>query len=107
MKYKKRYIFLLFMIFAKNSAGQTFLPLGSGFESMGNLHTLYFDTNSSLLYAGGTFNNSGSGIPLAKIAVWDGANWDSLGSGATGTVNGILKYNNEIYAGGSFPTMGG
>lgn len=100
-------IVFLCLSFFRISIGQTFLPLGSGFDALSYVNVLFFDTTSSLLYAGGTFNNSGSGTPFAKIAVWDGTDWDSLGSGATGTVNGILKYNNDIYAGGSFPSMGG
>ncbi|HEU0037675.1 MAG TPA: hypothetical protein VFR76_00210, partial [Verrucomicrobiae bacterium] len=44
-------------------------------------------------------------------AVWDGANWSSLGSGGAnglnGTVNAVLPDGPDIYVGGSFTAAGG
>ncbi len=81
--------------------------LGSG-VSGGSVNCLAMQ--DGLLYAGGTFTNAGGGA-ANRIAVWDGANWSSLGAGAAnglgGTVNTILVDGTDIYVGGSFTTAGG
>ncbi len=62
------------------------------------------------IYAGGAFSNMG-GLPVNRIAKWNGVLWDSLGSGVTyngnpGVVGELTVYNNELYVGGGFDTAG-
>ena len=107
MNYKS-VLLLIKIIFIFTSVGrsQSFSTLGPGFDQLSDVRTVFLDTTSNLLYAGGSFNATSNGIPLYKISVWNGLIWDSLNSGANGYVNSILKYDNYIYAGGSFSQMG-
>jgi trimeric autotransporter adhesin len=61
------------------------------------------------LYVGGSFTTAGS-ITANRIAMWDGANWSSLGTGTAngvgGTVSAILVDGSSVYVGGSFTTAG-
>jgi len=58
------------------------------------------------VYAGGRFDSAGV-IKANNIAKWNGASWDSLGSGVNGTVKAMLNYNNKLYVGGNFTMAGG
>lgn len=58
------------------------------------------------VYAGGKFDSTGV-IKANNIAKWNGASWDSLGSGVNGTVKALLAYNGKLYAGGNFTMAGG
>ncbi len=64
------------------------------------------------LYAAGTFSVAG-GIPVNRIARWDGQAWSPLGSGMNGTVMALAFYDDGLgdgpvlYAGGTFTTAGG
>ena len=64
---------------------------------------------NGVLYAGGSFTTAG-GITANRIAMWDGANWSSLGTGTAnglgGTVTAILVDGTSVYVGGSFTTAG-
>jgi len=62
------------------------------------LHELYYDTGNGYLYAGGEFLSIG-GISANRIAYYDGANWNALGLGLNASVNKIIRYNGELYAG--------
>src|SRR4030095_2351194 len=91
---------------ARWDAATGWSPLGTGVSSTVNT----IREQSGLLYVGGTFTNAG-GNPANRIAVWDGANWSSLGTGGAnglnGTVNAILADGSTIYVGGSFTSAGG
>jgi hypothetical protein len=56
--------------------------------------------------AGGAFTTAG-GVPAARIARWDGSQWQPLGSGLGGIVHALAVYNGDLYAGGQFLTAGG
>ena len=61
------------------------------------------------LYAGGVFTHAG-GIPVNYIARWDGAKWDSVGSGVSGgftCIYAMTVFNGYLYVGGDFTTAGG
>lgn len=59
------------------------------------------------VYAGGQFTQI-DGTPLARIARWDGAAWQPLGSGMDNTVTAIgVARNGDVYAGGTFTIAGG
>lgn len=82
------------------------LPPGFNFE----VKSLYLDSSSNNLYAAGGFTQFyGTGTNINKIAVWNGSNWDSLGSGVNdnGALFALNKYNGNIIAGGSFSLIGG
>jgi len=56
------------------------------------------------LYVAGQFPGVSA---CANIACWDGAAWLPVGSGSNGVVKKLIEYNGEMYAAGSFSTMGG
>ncbi|MBI4931922.1 MAG: T9SS type A sorting domain-containing protein [Bacteroidetes bacterium] len=62
--------------------------------------------DSANVFAGGVFDSAGT-IKAMNIAKWNGASWDSLGSGVNGTVKALLAYNGKLYAGGNFTMAGG
>lgn len=69
--------------------------------------TLFFDVNDSTIYAGGSFLNFGDGTPASCIGQWNGNKWDTLGAGIGGSVNSIIRYDNQILVGGAFNFAGG
>ena len=84
---------------------------GIGFYSGGttpNVSVLEWHNNQ--LYAGGVFTNAG-GIVASNVAVWNGNNWSSLGSGSANGVNGSVSalafQGNDVYVGGNFGFAGG
>jgi hypothetical protein len=58
------------------------------------------------LAAAGAFTTAGS-ISVNRIAVWDGASWDGLGSGLGGIANALTVYDGDLIVGGQFTTAGG
>jgi len=58
------------------------------------------------VYAGGSFTLAG-GIPVYRIAKWDGSTWSALGSGMNSDVAALIVSGNDLYAGGYFTTAGG
>jgi hypothetical protein len=77
---------------------QNWMPLTNGVNS--TVRTLYNDTSNNLLYVGGSFL-SADGLTANGIATWNGAIWDTLGTGIGGgasPVVSICSYNGELYA---------
>lgn len=58
------------------------------------------------IYAAGNFTTAG-GNSCSKIAMWDGVNWNPLGTGINNNVYCMAEYNGELWVGGSFNTAGG
>ena len=61
------------------------------------------------IYVGGSFTNF-AGLPANSIVRWDGAQWNPLSTGLTGTnvfVTGLAKYGGQLIAGGGFTSAGG
>ena len=75
--------------------------VGSGFDA--SVHSLHL--SGSVLYAGGSFLNSG-GTAINRIAEWNGSTWSGLGSGTDGTVYALGTMGYNVYAGGSFLNAG-
>jgi len=89
-----------------------------GYADEPQIHAL--DYSSGMLFAGGEF--SPDSIRLGdwpsyyatkypdltgnNIAVWDGSDWDSLGSGTNGAVFEVVARPGEIWVGGSFTKAG-
>lgn len=95
---------------AKNIAsfdGTNWSAVGPGLESYTGATTVStLRVFSGYLFAGGTFNKSGSDT-LRNIAKWDGTSWTDVGGGLkryTGatTVSTLIPYNNLLIAGGAF-----
>jgi hypothetical protein len=62
--------------------------------------------HQGVLYAGGTFTNSG-GATVRNLARWDGDNWIEVGGGADAPVYALASQGSTLYAGGSFTSVGG
>ncbi len=58
-----------------------------------------------LVYAGGYFTNSGS-LLMTNLAVWDGANWSTVGGGINNNVFALAFNGNNLIAGGLFTQTG-
>lgn len=88
--------------------GTQWRALGSGLAfgaSPGRAHALGRLPDGSLV-AGGFFSTAG-GVPAANVARWDGAAWQSLGSGTNGGINCILSdAEGRLWFGGSFTQAG-
>jgi len=84
--------------------GSSWTPVGNGLWHTGNTSTIYSGVkclaiHNGELYAGGSFNLSGS-TTLSNIAKWNGTAWVGVGSGFTSSVFSLCSFNNELYAGG-------
>ncbi len=76
------------------STGGTDAPV-RGLASVGNR-----------LYIGGDFFSVG-GVNVAHVAYWDGVAWYAAGGGPSGNVKALHPYQNEVHAGGIFPSAAG
>ncbi len=90
--------------------GVNFAGLPPGFSA------LTWAVYNNELYVGGqggvyNCNPTTPSIPgTANIARWDGSNWYAVGGGGPGgveVINAMAVYNGELYAGGTFFSMGG
>ncbi len=70
--------------------------------------TTWDDGRGPALYVGGGFNDAG-GVPVYKVARWDGASWEAVGAGVSGgfeDVRCLATYDDgtgeKLYVGGSF-----
>jgi hypothetical protein len=114
---KKNYIkaafaaILALFISGQQASAQSWNNLNGGitsYDPIGVYSLAYYNGN---LYAGGAFQYAGS-TPANNIAQWNGAAWTALGNGvdtdaAFGSVYAIAGYNNNIYIGGLFDSVGG
>ncbi len=86
----------------------TWLP-GEGIPGVsGTINALvkYDDGTGEKLYAAGAFTTAGTST-AARIAVWDGAEWQPLGSGLASTCFALAVFNGKLYAAGDFTVAGG
>ena len=70
--------------------GMSWIPLGSGLNSLVNALTVY---NGELI-AGGKFTG--------KVNRWNGNSWSTVGSGMNSTVNALGTFGSFLIAGGEF-----
>ncbi|MBL0343437.1 MAG: T9SS type A sorting domain-containing protein [Bacteroidetes bacterium] len=102
---KQSFLILFICLFKiQTCGGQIFNSLPPGFNFA--VISLYFDSISNILYAGGNFWQYSNGVDVNYIAQWNGSQWDSLEAGVLGDVFAISKFNGEIYAGGNFSIFG-
>jgi hypothetical protein len=60
---------------------------------------------SGQVFIGGLFTEAG-GKPAHNLAMWDGATWSALGSGANDVVDALSIRGDEIFVGGRFTQVG-
>jgi len=72
------------------------------------VNALIFDASGNL-YAGGAFTQMGGIANTSRIAMWDGAAWIALGTGAlNASVEALtIGLDGKVFAGGGFTQMGG
>ncbi|MFO7890986.1 MAG: right-handed parallel beta-helix repeat-containing protein [bacterium] len=90
-----------------------------GYAEEPQIHAL--DYSSGMLFAGGEFSPESIDLGIwpddiyatfypdiagNNIAMWDGSDWDSLGSGTNGAVFEVVATPNEIWVGGTFTQAG-
>lgn len=89
--------------------GRSWIYKDPGFDH--NITAMVFDENNNL-YVGGTFQNIGE-LEAAHVAMYDGEQWHSLGSGLdrTGSQNPQVRslriHDGNLYVGGIFDQAGG
>lgn len=94
------------------TTGYSFSSMGNGLTGGGTFNSVNaLCVYNGVLYAGGTFTASGS-TPLKNIAKWNGTSWSSVGTGVKGGVPvtyvfAMAVFNNELYVGGIFDSVGG
>ena len=106
--------------FSKPGADHDFIArwTGSEWESLGeglggsvNAMVVADLGDGPRVFAGGRFEQSGSGAPLNYIAQWDGTSWSQLGSGVNDIVSRIHVVDDgnkpALYVSGSFEVAGG
>lgn len=92
--------------------GSRWAALGSGGVSDGTAYslTIFDDGTGPALYAGGSFSHL-DGVAAARVAKWDGANWNPLGAGVQSSVYALQVFDDgsgdALYAAGSIYSAGG
>ncbi|MCP4590906.1 MAG: hypothetical protein GY842_09180 [bacterium] len=89
-------------------------PSGTGTNSVVWALTSFDDGSGEALYAGGSFYFAG-GVPVNRIAKWDGSQWSELygpsGTGVNGTVAALTSFDDgsgeALYVGGGMTWAGG
>jgi hypothetical protein len=96
-----KYSHIVAILFFCNLSYGQWQPMGVGFTDGGR--TLFLDSSTSNLYAGGNFLYADN-ILVNHIAYWNGQHWDSLGKGSPGGMPcyKMTKYKGTIYATGIF-----
>ena len=83
---------------------------GVGYYASSTIYVYCLELHNNKLYAGGVFTNAGN-VAATNVAVWDGTNWSSLGTGSANGINGNVSalafMGNDLYAGGNFSVAGG
>jgi len=105
----KRIILILFILFSNLSSmrSQNWEALGEGLGWQ--VRAVYSDSVDNFLYATGIFlTYTPDGRKLKGIARWDGVKWDSVGNGVSAGTNtfAFARYNNDLYVGGVFDSVG-
>lgn len=100
-----------------NSGAGAWVGGNSGVDLVGGVNetvrVLYVNPNDGNLYMGGEFpelidGNAGiTDYNMSGIAMYDGSDWTSLGSGLNEYCRAIHEYNGNLIAGGYFTTAGG
>ncbi|MDP5060844.1 MAG: PQQ-dependent sugar dehydrogenase [Maribacter sp.] len=68
------------------------------------VRSIHIDDDNRV-YIGGNFDTAG-GIAATRIALWNGSNWSSLGSGTSGFVQAMESAGDYLFVGGNFSIAG-
>lgn len=100
-----------------DDVGSVWTGGNSGVDLVGGVNesvrVLYVNPNDGNLYMGGEFpelidgNVGTQDFNMAGIAMYDGSDWTSLGTGLNEYCRAIHEYNGYLIAGGYFTTAGG
>ncbi len=85
--------------------GTQWQPVGAGLNDTVRAFTI--DSVNNILYAGGHFIQTGSGLTVNHLASWDGSNWSGVSGGTNGNVYALYYKDSSLYVGGSFTQVGG
>jgi hypothetical protein len=92
--------------------GSSWSPVGGGMNPSGRVFALevFDDGTGEALYAAGEFSQAG-GVPVSRIAKWDGVSWSPVGTGVSGSsVTSLAVFDDgfgpKLYAGGTFSAAG-
>ena len=87
--------------------GTNWSPMGSGFNCVNEVSVVRrIERYNGQIYAAGLFTKSGNKT-VNNIAVWNGADWDTVGTGTNGYIRDMVVYNNTLYIAGLFTTFNG
>lgn len=95
----KQFLIALTLLITTSVHSQNWTSVGDGLNK--GVTTLFTDTATNFLYAGGDFDSSGT-LQLNHIGYWDGLQWNAIGHGFDDRVNGLTIYDGELYATGNF-----
>ncbi len=83
---------------------------GTGIQNGAVYATISTQSNSPIIFAAGTFTMAG-GVPVHRIAMWDGITWHPLGNGLSegvdSTVLAMAVMGDSLFVGGNFTHAGG
>jgi hypothetical protein len=104
-----------FALAGGNYAGNVASWNGSSWSGMGTgmlpgLNNWVWDliVYNGRLVAGGEFTSTiTSGVPVSRVAQWDGTDWAPVGSDINDDVFALCVHDGNLYAGGEFTTAGG
>ncbi len=85
--------------------GTAFVRVGT--VELGNTVTCIAFDDFGKLFVGGYFTNAGGVANADYIACWNGASWESLGTGLNDVPTAIVYKSGKVYAGGVFTAAGG
>lgn len=86
--------------------GAAWSPLGGGLLGSGRAMMWYQAPGGEpQLIVAGAFSN-GPGTPTFTVAAWDGADWLPMSPGISNIVYELHVWNDELYAGGLFESLG-
>jgi hypothetical protein len=87
--------------------GNAWHALGAGLGQPGSSSSYVraLSVSGGVLYAGGSFTNSGSDA-VTNLAVWNGSTWSAVGGGVSDPVFGLTWNGTDLYAAGAFTRAG-
>jgi hypothetical protein len=86
--------------------GQEWRPLGYGICFPGCYESVWsLAATGAALVAGGTFSIAGA-EPANRVAIWNGLEWNPLGSGTNHSVCAVTFAEHDLYVGGWFSQAG-
>jgi outer membrane protein assembly factor BamB len=86
--------------------GSRWVALGSGVDAPNFSSSVQaIAVSGSNVYVGGAFTRAG-GVPVSRLARWDGQNWTDLGGGTDSDVYAIATSGEQVFITGNFHTVG-